>query len=160
YAAAFDRLTPVLLDTAARSVVILGLAASAALLMRRASAAARHWVWLLGFAGLLVLPVLVTMVPGWRVLPRVGTNHPAAAAARASGPSFPVPVSPMPIQATPEQPPHSIARLESPPSGQPMLAATPAAASSTDAGRTSLVQLAIALPWTTWVVIVWLAGSL
>jgi beta-lactamase regulating signal transducer with metallopeptidase domain len=139
--------------------VILGLAASVALLMRRASAAARHWIWLLGFAGLLVLPALVTMVPGWRVLPRMDTNHPAAAAATAIGPSLPAPVSPMPIQVTTEQPPRSIARLESQIPAQPTLATTPVAATSRDAGRTSLIQRAIAVPWTTWLVIVWLAGA-
>ena len=37
--------------------------------MRRASAAARHEVWVLGFAGVLLLPVLSAALPGWHVLP-------------------------------------------------------------------------------------------
>src|SRR6185295_1862041 len=83
-----DRLAPVLLDAAPRSVLVLGLAGLTALAMRRASAAARHWVWLLGFAGLLVLPVLVAMLPGWRVLPRMEHNR-TVATVTVAAPSMP-----------------------------------------------------------------------
>src|SRR5689334_18509085 len=71
-AAALDHLAPALLIVAAGSVVVLGSAGAAALVLRRASAAARHRAWLLGFAGVLLLPVLSAVLPGWHVLPRLG----------------------------------------------------------------------------------------
>jgi beta-lactamase regulating signal transducer with metallopeptidase domain len=45
------------------------LAAIAAMILRRDSAATRHLVWLLAIVALLVLPVLSAMLPQWRVLP-------------------------------------------------------------------------------------------
>ncbi len=69
-AAVLERVEPTLGDLALRSIVILALAGFAAVAMRRASAAARHWVWLLGFAGVVMLPVLSASIPSWRVLPR------------------------------------------------------------------------------------------
>src|SRR4051794_41414421 len=69
-AATVDHLGPALLTAAAGSVAVLGLARLATLALRRASAAARHEVWLLGFAGALLLPVLSAALPGWHVLPR------------------------------------------------------------------------------------------
>ncbi len=53
YAATFDRAVPAILNIAVRSVMVMGLAGIAALVMRQASAAARHRVWLLAFAGVL-----------------------------------------------------------------------------------------------------------
>lgn len=67
-----DRLWPDLLYAAAGSVAILALVGTASLPMRRASAAARHEAWLLGFAGALLLPVLSATLPAWHVLPRPG----------------------------------------------------------------------------------------
>src|SRR5690349_4717736 len=76
WAAVFDRLAPAMLGVAAGSAVVLGLAGLAAGVMRRASAATRHEVWLLGFAGVLLLPVLSAALPGWHVLPRPrATRH-------------------------------------------------------------------------------------
>src|SRR5688500_9432799 len=74
-AAAFDRFAPVLLSAAGGGGVVLGLAGLAALAMRRASAAARHEVWLLGVAGVLLLPILSAALPGWHVLPRPGVSQ-------------------------------------------------------------------------------------
>jgi beta-lactamase regulating signal transducer with metallopeptidase domain len=71
FGALTDRLAPALLDTAVRSLLIVGVAGLGTLAWRRGSAAARHWVWVLGFAGLLLLPVCAGVMPGWRVLPRV-----------------------------------------------------------------------------------------
>ena len=85
-----DRLAPVVLDAGVRSLVVLGLAGLAAVALRRGSAAA-HWVWLLGVAGVLVLPVLSASVPGWRVLPRVGGGSAAPmSAVIVEGPTFPI----------------------------------------------------------------------
>ena len=73
---------PVLLiDAAVKGGVILLLAVSAALVLRRASAATRHAVWLLALASLLVLPVLSAALPTWRVLPHWADVSPPAAAA-------------------------------------------------------------------------------
>jgi beta-lactamase regulating signal transducer with metallopeptidase domain len=56
-----------LVDSGLKSVVVLGVAALACLAMRRASAAARHLVWSVGVVSVLLLPVLATVLPSWRV---------------------------------------------------------------------------------------------
>ncbi|MHC4399204.1 MAG: carboxypeptidase regulatory-like domain-containing protein [Planctomycetota bacterium] len=60
---------PVLLDAGLKGVLVLGLAAAAVLGMRRASAAARHLMWLLAIVSLAALPLLSAALPGWHVLP-------------------------------------------------------------------------------------------
>lgn len=55
------------MDVALKSVILLVGAWALALGLRRASAAARHWIWSLAMAGLLVLPVLSFVVPEWRI---------------------------------------------------------------------------------------------
>ncbi len=55
-AAAADWL-PILLDAALKGVAILLFAAVVVLQMRRSSASARHLIWFLAVAGLLLLPV-------------------------------------------------------------------------------------------------------
>ena len=74
-AAALDRHAPELLVWAAGSALVLGLAGVAALCMRRGSSSVRHEVWLMGFVGVLALPVLSAALPGWHVLPRLVGNH-------------------------------------------------------------------------------------
>ena len=92
FAATADRLAPALLDGAVRGAVIFALAGLTALAMRRASAAARHWVWLLAFAGLLLLPAFSAVLPGWRVLPRLAARPtpPAAASGCVTPPVAPL----------------------------------------------------------------------
>ena len=60
---------PILLDATIKGAALLALAGLLALCMRRTSAAPRHAVWLLAMVGLLLLPLLSTALPGWRVLP-------------------------------------------------------------------------------------------
>jgi beta-lactamase regulating signal transducer with metallopeptidase domain len=60
---------PVLVDAAVKGTVILIVASVVSLLVRRASAAARHLVWFLALVGLLGLPALSVALPGWQVLP-------------------------------------------------------------------------------------------
>lgn len=54
-----------LLEYAIRSTVLLGLAGLAALALRRRSAAARHWVWAVALAGLVLLPLIGNWTPRW-----------------------------------------------------------------------------------------------
>lgn len=58
-----------LADAAVKSFVLLGLAAVTCLTLRRASAATRHLIWLSALAAALVIPVLSSFLPQWRVLP-------------------------------------------------------------------------------------------
>ena len=60
---------PLLVDSALKGAALLTLAGLLALALRRASAAARHLVWLIALAALLMLPMMSAMLPGWRVLP-------------------------------------------------------------------------------------------
>ena len=58
---------PVLLDAALKGIVILLFATVVVLQMRRTSASARHLIWFLAVAGLLLLPVFSTLLPEWQV---------------------------------------------------------------------------------------------
>jgi beta-lactamase regulating signal transducer with metallopeptidase domain len=60
---------PVLTDAAIKGIVLLAGVCLAVGFLRRASAAVRHLVWLLGLIGLLILPALSATLPGWRILP-------------------------------------------------------------------------------------------
>jgi beta-lactamase regulating signal transducer with metallopeptidase domain len=64
-----SRAWPQAADAALKGAVILVLAALAARLMARQSAAARHAIWALALAALLALPVLSAAGPAWHVLP-------------------------------------------------------------------------------------------
>ena len=54
-----------LMDCAMKSTAILIAASGLCLGLRRAPAAARHLVWTIAFAALLLLPVLSKVAPGW-----------------------------------------------------------------------------------------------
>ncbi len=72
-----------LLDVALQGTLLLALACIAALLLRRASGAQRHLVWVLALGGLLALPLLNAVVPGRQMLLR-------SQIAAQSGPVFPL----------------------------------------------------------------------
>jgi beta-lactamase regulating signal transducer with metallopeptidase domain/uncharacterized GH25 family protein len=61
---------PILADAAIKGAILLSLAGIATWAMRRASAAQRHCVWLLAIGGTLMLPLLVALLPAWRILPQ------------------------------------------------------------------------------------------
>jgi HEAT repeat protein/beta-lactamase regulating signal transducer with metallopeptidase domain len=84
-------------DAGLRASVLLGVAGLAALLLRRGSAAARHFVWTLGLLGALALPVVSALVPAWK-LPLLPAPA-AAPALRAPEPAPPAP--PLMREATP-----------------------------------------------------------
>ena len=59
----------VLIDATVKGIVILTLAGIVTLSMRRASAAFRHQVWVLALCGVVVMPALSAVLPGWKILP-------------------------------------------------------------------------------------------
>ena len=69
-AALFGALMPLVFDSAIKGAVLLATAALVAIALWRASAAARHLVWLVAIVALLVVPVLSLALPQWRVLPQ------------------------------------------------------------------------------------------
>ena len=68
-AGAFSASGLVLMDSAVKGMALLAVAAVAAVILRRDSAATRHLVWLLAMVALLGVPVLSAVLPRWRVLP-------------------------------------------------------------------------------------------
>ncbi|HVH61294.1 MAG TPA: M56 family metallopeptidase [Candidatus Sulfotelmatobacter sp.] len=54
-----------LLSCTAKATLLLGLAASAAYLLRHHSATRRHYVWALGMASSMALPLLMLLLPSW-----------------------------------------------------------------------------------------------
>ena len=54
-------------DAVVKSTLLLILTGAAALMLRRASAATRHWVWTLGLIGALLLPALSVSLPKWEM---------------------------------------------------------------------------------------------
>ena len=59
----------VLTDSALKSIAVIMAAIGIAALLRRASAATRHTVWLSAMIALLALPLLSNALPRWQVLP-------------------------------------------------------------------------------------------
>ncbi len=77
-------------DAAIKGFLVLLAALAATALMRRASAASRHLVWLAALTGVLMLPVAAAVVPAWRALPPPSELIPPAVAftnTRASSPA-------------------------------------------------------------------------
>ena len=84
--------SPLLVDSAVKGTAILVVAAVAAMILRRDSAATRHLVWLLAIVALLVVPVLSAMLPQWRVLPEwAGISPEPAVRRRRARPQSPGP---------------------------------------------------------------------
>src|SRR2546430_15349709 len=75
-AGVFSASSLLLVDSAVKGTALLGLAAIAALILRRDSAATRHLVWLLATVGMLVVPVLSAMLPQRRGVGRGGGGPP------------------------------------------------------------------------------------
>jgi beta-lactamase regulating signal transducer with metallopeptidase domain len=124
-------------DLAIRSLLLMGVVGVAVLALRRASAATRHWAWLLGFVGLLLLPLTSAALPGLRVLPRLGAH---AAAERMSA-NMPLP------KIIASSPPHTMA-TEPPPTGLSSFAEPRVAiARQTD------------MTWPGWIALAWVVGT-
>src|SRR5688572_26647916 len=61
---------PLMFDSALKGLALLLLAGFSALALWRASASARHLVWLVAVVALLIVPLLSVALPQWRVLPQ------------------------------------------------------------------------------------------
>ena len=81
----------VLFDSIVKGTALLVLAAVAATILSRDSAATRHRIWLLALVATLVVPVLSALLPQWRVLPRWAGILPETAVVETSLPSIPGP---------------------------------------------------------------------
>ncbi|MBC8424604.1 M56 family metallopeptidase [bacterium] len=57
----------IFVDLALKTTLLIAVAALCSLALHRASAAARHLLWTMAMAGCLLLPVLTTVLPDWRV---------------------------------------------------------------------------------------------
>ena len=63
-------LPPAVLDAMLKGMILLSLVGLFALCLRKSSAAVRHGLWLAGLLGILLLPLLTTQLPDWKVVPR------------------------------------------------------------------------------------------
>jgi beta-lactamase regulating signal transducer with metallopeptidase domain len=80
FAVLFGALMPLVFDSALKGTALLVIATLCTLLLHRASAATRHLVWFAAIVALLVVPVLSSMLPQWRVLPGWAVVRPLPAA--------------------------------------------------------------------------------
>jgi beta-lactamase regulating signal transducer with metallopeptidase domain len=103
-------LAGIAVDVAWKSAVVLLAAGALVLVLRRASAAARHLAWCLGLAGSLVLPALTLVVPVW-VWPILPVHERPEATLAAVQPSFTTAASVWPPRPLP-------VRLETPSGNQ------------------------------------------
>jgi len=121
-AAMFSASNVVLVDSAVKGTALLVLAAVAAMILRRDSAATRHLVWLLVIVAMLVVPVLSTMLPQWRVLPGWAGIPPETAVVDTSPPSIVRPADgavELPQNADPEEVERPSATAHQPAAGLP-----------------------------------------
>ena len=56
-----------LLDLSIKGTILLFIAGMATLIFRRAPASMRHFFWFLALGGLILLPVLSSILPSWQV---------------------------------------------------------------------------------------------
>ena len=151
--------TPLMVDSALKGAALMSAALLGALLLWRASAAARHLVWLVGVLALLAVPLLSLVLPSWRVLPAWAVP-PALAAAPAPENAISYPPQPFPGNfsqgpAAAQDAP-SLAAHPEPTSETPAPAALPVAVPS---GAAAPVVLPPLVPWwRTALPLLWSAG--
>ena len=150
--------TPLVVDSALKGAALMSAALLGALLLWRASAAARHLVWLVGVLALLAVPLLSLVLPSWRVLPAWAVP-PALAAAPAPENAISYPPQPFPGNfsqgpAAAQDAPSLAAHPE--PTSDPAPAALPVAVPS---GAAAPVVLPPLVPWwRTALPLLWSAG--
>jgi beta-lactamase regulating signal transducer with metallopeptidase domain len=84
-----------LADAVVKATIILAAAAASTLILQRASASLRHFVWTLALMAAIVAPALSTVLPRWQV-PVVTLTSPAPIAIAASTDATAVPTPPLP----------------------------------------------------------------
>jgi beta-lactamase regulating signal transducer with metallopeptidase domain len=152
----------VLASVAVKGAVILALAAMLSVAMRRAPASARHLVWSLALGAVLLTPVLVPLVPQWRVpgLPRFTADRTetvgsvAAAVAESRAVNRAVAASQPAGRADVERAPVGVARvraIDAPPRRERLAEAVPAGVGTPSRAG---------FPWAAALFLVWLAGAL
>ncbi|MGA9770457.1 MAG: M56 family metallopeptidase [Blastocatellia bacterium] len=136
----------ILLSTSLKGLLILIIAAALSFLLRKASAASRHMVWSLAIASLLALPLLSFGLPSWQVPvfsfdPSVGQTAiaPAMNTARVQSPEPAAIVN------------HSSKAPATSRKNWPVI--------SVGGGELSGSVKAESFGWTTWALIIWLAGA-
>lgn len=95
-------------DAVLKATLLLAAAAATAVILQRASAALRHFVWTLALIGTIVLPALSTVLPHWQVpivtlaspvqRAEVLTESAPSAPRSAARPSAPRPHQPNPLR--------------------------------------------------------------
>ena len=156
----------ILADTTIKGFLLLALAGLAALGLRKATAAARHLIWMLSIIGLMILPVLYPVAPRWSldVLP-----SPSIRVEQAKAPAaHPAKDLPRPKIEQPAPPTLAVPSVKSV-SGQPLQTApvqTPRRpapafeASESPAPLRSPPKSRVSFPPLYWILPIWLAGFL
>ncbi|HET7462962.1 MAG TPA: M56 family metallopeptidase [Longimicrobium sp.] len=148
-AALLPALFAALLDAALKGTVILLAALLATRQMRRRSAAARHLVWMVALASMLVLPGASRLLPAWRVVPVPAPLRPAASFV-AAPPAAPAAGQRTDATAAPSG--------DATGSGAP-LSAAPSEASSPSRASASPEPTEGAFDWKTALLLMWAAGG-
>jgi beta-lactamase regulating signal transducer with metallopeptidase domain len=138
----------ILLDAAAKGVLLLAMVGLTVCLLRWASAATRHMVWLMGLFGLLLLPALSVVLPAWQIpllpqpkitaaaaKPFVETPGPAPLPSAVNRRTPEIVSEPVKAQASPLRSPAALAEA------MPAFHANPP------------------MHWSAWVLLVWSAGA-
>ena len=140
-----------------RAAILLLATGTLTLLMRRASSASRHLVWTLSVVGVLALPMLLGILPAWRVavLP-ANSTHPT----RGSEPAISAQRVPLDFVAADEQAP-AILPASPKPELQKEFAAPPVVTNaSAPIVRQAPMPVAISHPIALWIFLIWITGAM
>lgn len=163
---------PVLLDAAAKGLVLLTVAGLLVLAMKKASAAARQTVWLLALAALIALPIASAALPSWAILPGwvkieiAEPAEPAAAGGTDSAAALALATPPAPLRGAEQADAHAIVPPGDYTSSGPRVAIEPAQQAGRDTISPAVTTVKPSGPadtWRSWVipsaVAAWLAGA-
>ncbi|MFH1744360.1 MAG: M56 family metallopeptidase, partial [bacterium] len=145
----------VLVDISVKGTAVLLVACVLSLALRRASAASRHLVWGVAMAGVLCLPALSMILPGWQIsiMPDVLTTATSYQFVKTGNPDIhtgPPRIQPITEYAAPVQ------ETESSVSAAPSEASPIQSEHTTPAVTTSEKT---PLHWSVWILLAWAAGA-